>query len=195
MTKYPIKTHHAIVRKWLIALHPYQCIQFWNNLYIFIDAVNVLKYIIFSHPNTGKGNSIAQRGYVAQLVERTAEDQEVPGSNPTRFHQEIFHSYADRYAWHRVQNYDVCFNFTTPHSAVARSKQWLDLCSRPSDEDVKWQNRRQESHPCLVLWTLFEKRSVKSWCSSHFLAFFQSSLLRWSRAAAVELELAKAPRT
>ena len=25
----------------------------------------------------------------------------------------------------------------TPHSAVGRSEQWLDLCSRPSDEDVK----------------------------------------------------------
>ena len=35
----------------------------------------------------------------------------------------------------------------TPHSAVGRSEQWLDLCSRPSDEDVKWRSRRQESHP------------------------------------------------
>ena len=30
---------------------------------------------------------------------------------------------------------------------VGRSEQWLDLCSRPSDEDVKWRSRRQESHP------------------------------------------------
>ena len=36
---------------------------------------------------------------------------------------------------------------TTPHSAVGRSDQWLDLCSRPSVEDVKWRSRRQESHP------------------------------------------------
>ena len=38
--------------------------------------------------------------------------------------------------------------------------------SHPSDEDVKLWSRWQESHHvCMVLWTLFAKRSARTWCS------------------------------
>ena len=73
-------------------------------------------------------------------------------------------SCADRYAWHPQCRIMTSVS-PTPHSAVVRSEQWLDLCSRPSERTLNGGPDGRRVTPCLVLWTLFEKSSVKTRCS------------------------------
>ena len=71
---------------------------------------------------------------------------EIAGSSPTRFNQEIFPQAM------QMDMPDIecrimssVSPIPTPHSAVGRSEQWLDLCSRPSDEDVKGETNPQNN--------------------------------------------------
>ena len=81
------------------------------------------------------------------MVEHTTGMLVIAGSSPTRFNQEIFPQLCRRICLTLSAELCRLCHLPTPYSAVARSEQWLDLCSRPSDEDVKWRSRRQESHP------------------------------------------------